>query len=442
MGSRHSSARRGGRRPGRSMAAITAGTALLATAALVASPLAQAQAPDAPADGGVATIIAWNDIALGAAVGTAKQSPPHAFATMALVQAAVYDAVVAIEGGYQPYLAGLDATPGGSVDAAVAAAAHGVLAHYLPDQRADLDAAYESAIAAIADGDAKTSGVTVGTAAAAALIAARDGDGYGGPSDFTMPEPAPGTWQIPAEQTPITPWLADLRPFLMETPDQFRPAPPPALDGPEWAADLNEVRAVGGAESATRTPEQALIAQFWAAHPAPQAYQGLQQVALDHGLDASATARLFAMAGLVAADSLIACFDAKYEYLLWRPSTAVPGAADDGNDATAADAAWVPLIGTPPHPEYPSAHSCATPAAAHVIADVLGTDQIDVTFASSVTADTMPTRHYATVADLSQEVMDARIWGGIHYRFSTVVGEQIGRQVHDLALERHFQPIP
>jgi hypothetical protein len=144
----------------------------------------------------------------------------------------------------------------------------------------------------------------------------------------------------------------------------------------------------------------------------------------------------------VAADTIIACFDAKYEYLLWRPFTAIPGADDDDNDATVADPDWVPLIGTPPHPEYPSAHSCVTPSAGLVLAEILGTDQIDLTLGSSVTADTMPTRHYATAEDLGNEVMEARILGGIHYRFSTLAGAEIGRNVAEWAIEHFFQPAP
>ena len=199
---------------------------------------------------------------------------------------------------------------------------------------------------------------------------------------------------------------------------------------------------MGGAESTVRTPEQALIAQFWSTQPTIQINKGYQKLALDRQLDALETARLFAMTGLVSADAITACFDAKYHYLLWRPFTAVPGADTDDNDATTADAAWKPLIGTPPHPEYPSAHGCVTPAAGLVLAAFLGTDQIDLTLGSSVTADTMPTRHYATVEDLANEVIEARILGGIHYRTSTVVGAELGRKVADWALERYFQPAP
>lgn len=420
---------------------VAAGAVLL-IAAMVAGPSAAfGQSSEGGAADDAASVIAWNDTALGAVVATAGQSPPHSLVTMALVQAAVYDAVVAIRGGYAPYIAGLEPAPDASVDAAVAAAAHGVLVHYLPDQQADLDAAYEAALAAIEDGEAKEGGISVGQAAAAALIAAREGDGYAAASDFTMPEPAPGVWQLPAEQNPLVPWLADFRPFLLESADQFRPAAPPDLASPEWAADLNEVKDVGGAESATRTDEQALIAQFWSTHPTPQANKSLQGVALDNELDALGTARLLAMAGLVAADTVTACWDAKYEYLLWRPFTAVPGAADDGNDATEPDAAWVPLIGTPPHPEYPSAHSCITPSIGLVVANVLGTDEINMTLGSVPTAETMPTRTYATVEDLADEVMNARIWGGIHYRFSTDVGRALGEQVTDYALENYFQPV-
>jgi hypothetical protein len=415
----------------------------LLCAVLVGSGASVAQSPSAGGspDAGAASVIAWNDIALNAAVGVAKQPPPHAIITIALVQAAVYDAAVSILGGYQPYLAGLEAAPGASVEAAVATAAHGVLVHYLPEQQADLDAALATALGAIADGDAKTAGTAVGQAAAAALIAARKDDGYAAATDFVMPEPGPGVWQIPEDQKPIGPWIADYTPFLMESDDQFRPGPPPALDSPEWAADLNEVKEWGGAESTVRTPEQGLIAQFWSTQPTIQINKGYQKLAADRGLDALETARLFAMTSLVSADAITACFDAKYHYLAWRPFTAVAGADTDGNDATVADPAWKPLIGTPPHPEYPSAHSCVTPAAGAVLTAFLGTDQIDLTLGSSVTADTMPTRHFATAQDLADEVIEARILGGIHYRTSDVVGAELGRTVAGWALERYFQPV-
>jgi hypothetical protein len=229
---------------------------------------------------------------------------------------------------------------------------------------------------------------------------------------------------------------------MLESGDQFRPPPPPDLTSDEWATDLNEVKDVGGADSTTRTPDQTLIAQFWSTQPTVQINKGYQQLATDRGLDALETARLFAMTSLVAADAAIACFDAKYQYLLWRPFAAVPGAEDDGNDATVADAAWKPLLATPAHPEYPSAHSCITPAAGLVLSRFLDSDQIDLTLSSTVTADTMPTRTYATVEDLANEVMEARIFGGIHYRFSTTVGRALGDQVAEWALERYFRPVP
>lgn len=416
------------------------GSTLLAAMLATVSAGAGAQSP--AADGSAASIIAWNDAALNAAVTVAKQGPPQAIVTVALVQAAVYDAVVAIKGGYQPYLSSLESAPGASIDAAVATAAHAVLASYLPDQAADLDAAYQAALAAIEDGDAKTAGITVGQAAADALIAARADAGYAAATGFTMPEAGPGVWQIPDDQKPAAPWLASYKPFMIESGDQFRPASPPDLTSAAWAADLNEVKEMGGAESTKRTPEQALIAQFWSTQPTVQINEGYQQLAMDRGLDALETARLFAMTSLVAADAAVACWDAKYHHLLWRPFTAVPGAADDGNDATAADPAWVPLIPTPSHPEYPSAHSCITPGAGMVLANFLGSDQIDLTLTSTVTADTMPTRTYATVEDLSAEVMEARINGGIHYRNSTIVGRAVGDQVAEWALERYFLPVP
>jgi hypothetical protein len=165
-------------------------------------------------------------------------------------------------------------------------------------------------------------------------------------------------------------------------------------------------------------------------------------VIADHGMDAMQAARLYAMGNMIGADALTACMNAKYHYLSWRPLFAVPGAAEDRNDATTADPAWTPLVKTPPHPEYPSNHACLTTTEAMVLANVLGTDNIDLTVTSSVTADGMPSQHFATAADLVSNVFNARVWGGLHYRNSEVVGGLLGNEVVDYALTHDFQPLP
>jgi hypothetical protein len=406
-------------------------------AVLAAAFAACALAPAARAAAPPTSVIAWNAIAQRAAVTVAGQLPPQASVSMAYPQAAVYDAVVAIDGHMAPYGPALRPRRHASVDAAVATAAHDVLVHNFPAQAAALDADYAGALAAVPGGRAKDAGIAVGREAAAEIIALRQGDGYGADIGFVMPAPAPGVWQLPPGAAPQTPWMSTMRPFVLDRADQFRPGPPPALSSREWATEFNEVKDVGGAVSAVRTPEQATIARFWTTHGVPQWNNALASVALTRGLDVDATARLFAMADLAGADALIACFDAKYHYLFWRPQFAVPLAGSDGNPATTADPSWTPLIATPNHPEYPSAHGCYSSSQAEVLRAFLGTRRIEIDMQSTVTPD-MPVRHFDTTDQLITEIENARVWGGIHYRGSTLVGARLGKRVARWDMDRAF----
>jgi hypothetical protein len=414
-------------------------TMLVALLALVTPTLAnysgsaQVTAPTSPA-----AVITWNDIAQRSAIQVAKQSTAHAMISIAFVQAAVYDAVVAIEGGYQPYQVRLAQLPEASVDAAVATAAHHVLVHYFPAQQAALDADYAASLAAVADGPAKLAGIAVGQATAAGTIARRQNDGFEADIGFTMPTPGPGAWQLPEGQTAMTPWVSKLRPFMLRSTDQFRPGPPRALSSRAWADDFHEVKTIGSLNSPSRSAEQTDIARFWTTNPIVQYNVAFKELALARNLNAVQTARLFAMGNLVGADALIACFDAKYAYLFWRPQFAIPLGDSDNNPATIADPDWKPLVGTPPHPEYPSGHGCLTGAQAKVFATFLGTKQIAIDLTSTVPDLQQPRRHYKRVADLTQEVVDARIWGGIHFRDATIEGLVLGERVADWTLKRHF----
>jgi hypothetical protein len=236
----------------------------------------------------------------------------------------------------------------------------------------------------------------------------------------------------------MTPWASKLRPFLLQKPDQFRPGPPAALTSRGWAADFNEIKNIGSLNSPSRTAEQTDVARFWTTNPVVQYNAAFEKLALDRGLNAAQTARLFAMGNLVGADALIACFDAKYTYLFWRPQYAIPQGDDDGNPTTAGDPTWKPLLGAPPHPEYPSGHGCLTGAEAEVLATFLGTSRIEVDLASSVPNLMQPVRHYETAASLLKEVMDARVWGGIHFRDATIKGASVGRKVANWTLQRYF----
>jgi PAP2 superfamily len=407
------------RTPTRSRSVAGAVAVALVGAGLV--PAARAAAPPN-------SVVAWNAIAQGAAITSGKQAPSEATITIAYVQAAVYDATVAIDGSGRPYGPWQRPRRHASVDAAVATAAHDMLVHLLPAQATTLDVDYATALAAIPDGRAKDSGTAVGHLAAAGIIAARQGDGYQTDIGFTTPPPTPGVWQLPVGQTPLTPWISKMRPFLLASPEQFRPGPPPALTSRAWARELNEVKAVGGATSTVRTPDQTMIARFWTSQAAQQWNTALGQLISNRGFDADQAARLFATVDLISADAAIGCFDAKYHYLFWRPQFAVPLANTDGNPATTADPTWTPLVATPTHPEYPSAHGCVSTAAADALSAFLGTRRIEIDMPSTV-AGTDPSRHFDTVDEMITEIRNARVWGGLHYRGSTLVGSRLGDQV-------------
>jgi hypothetical protein len=330
--------------------------------------------------------------------------------------------------------------PEASVDAAVATAAHDVLVHYFPAQQAALDADYIGALGVIPDGVVKDTGIDVGRASAAGIIALRRGDGLEADIGFTMPAPALGVWQLPAGQTPQTPWVSQLRPFMLARPDQFRPGPPPKLTSKAWARDFHEVKVLGRVDSPDRTAEQTDIARFWFTNAVVQYNTAFAQITQARGLNAVESARLFAMGNLVGTDALIACFDAKYHYLFWRPQFAIPQGDTDPNPDTIGDPSWTPLLATPNHPEYPAAHGCLTAAEAEVFARFFDTKRIVLDLTSTVANLAHPTRHYEHTSDLVQEMVNARVWGGIHYRESVETGVDLGQQVARWALKRFFRP--
>jgi hypothetical protein len=379
------------------------------------------------------------------AVGTqaftaAALTPPEGHTIFAYVAIAVYDSVMAIEGGYEPFAVDVEVDEA-SPQAAVAAAAHYILAHYLPAQAPTIvDPAYVTSLATIPDGQAKTNGIAVGESVARLLIAQRSGDGFRAPVTYTAPSPPiPGVWIPTAPTPPIGPYLGLMRPFSLDSADQFRPGGPPALDSKKWAREYNEVKEIGSSTtpSTIRTPDQTLAARFWAEPPVQQARGAVRKFILDHQLDVADAARFMAMIQVTYADALIACFDAKYHYAFWRPITAIRAGDTDGNDATVGDPTWSTLLpGTPNHPEYPSAHSCVTPAAGIVIAEFLGTPEIDFTI-PSLTG--LGDRHYASAKDLEYEVANARIWGGIHFRSAVEDGVEIGKKTAHQVLAHHFK---
>jgi hypothetical protein len=401
-----------------------------------ASPAAPAQAASPGRD----VINAWNQITIRTVVAMGGQPPPAAFVYGAYVQAAVYNAVVAIEGGYAPYKSDIAPQPGASVEAAVATAAYQVLVNYFTSdaQVMALTADYSASLAAIPDGQAKDAGIAIGAEAAAEIIEERANDGRNADIGFSMPAPGPGVWQLPAGVNPQTPWMSQLKPFMLVSPDQFRPGPPPDLGSSEWARQYNEVLLYGRNTSQARTAEQTEIARFWTAHPFTHYNTAFQQLAVSRGLSTVETARLLVMGNMVSADALIGCWDAKYHYLFWRPQAAIAQGESDGNGQTTGDPGFLPLIPTPPHPEYPSGHGCLTSAVAEVLVKVLGTQRIEFDIPSFV-ANTQP-RHYTMANELIQEIIDARVWSGIHYQVSDLTGVNLGRKVAHWTIKRYFLP--
>lgn len=376
----------------------------------------------------------WDAVGVEA-LGAAKLPPSHDGVILTYQAIAVHDAVMAITGSYEPFDVEVDAPEDASSQAAVAAAAHGVLVHFLPEQAATiLDPAYEESLATIPDGQARTDGVAVGQQAAAMLIEARADDGFATAPTFTAPNmPPPGTWIPTAETPPIGVFLVSMQPFSLDSRDQFRPAAPPALTSEQWADAYGEVHEVGSEASTVRTEDQTLAARFWAEPPVVQEHASFRHFIAERELDVVGAARLLAMVTVADTDALIACFDAKYHFEFWRPITAIRAGDTDGNDATAPDPGWSPLLPVPNHPEYPAAHACSTGAVGRAIGGFLGTGEIDLTV---VSVTDLGDRHFATVADLDEEVANARIWGGMHFRTSVETGRDIGAQVSEHVLAR------
>jgi len=438
------------------------GLTLVAAVGATATRSAQAALPPLPN-----TVQQWNKIAEDTVVGSgAFQGEGEVY--MSYVATAVYDAVVAIEGGFEPYGPPINAPAGASLDCAVVEAAYRTLRHYFlsnPALVASLDGYYAEALSPSnldgCTGDAGK-GTSVGLAAANSIIDLRTGDGrmtpIGTTSSFEMKNPGPGVWRrTPPFAPPQTPWLGSVRPFLLKRPGQFQPEPPIPLQSNEWVQQFNEIKSYGGATSAVRTPEQTAIARFYTANVVRQFNRAARDLAAARALGVLDTARLLAMVNTVSADALMSVLNAKYRFLFWRPVTAIDPTAvtadgfgpvpgfDDGNPATAEEPGWRPLVTTPNHPEYPAAHGTNTSAMAEVFSEFLGTDEIDLDIrgfdAAGAPGNLDAVRHYDTTAELRNEIIGARLWAGLHYRRSSEAGVHLGRKVAHYGLNHAFKPV-
>ena len=379
-------------------------------------------------------VIEWNQRA-NASVLEAKTYPFAATRVMAIVHTAMFDAINSIEGQYTPYKFKVSAAPGSSPEAAGAAAAHATLVALFPEQKTTLDKAYEDSLARIPDGAGKTAGIAIGAEVAGKVLAWRSTDGADAPNTY---RPVTSAGVYVTTTLPIGTQWGKVTPWVMESGSQFHPAPPPALSSPEWAADYNEIKELGGKKSTRRTPEQTEMARFWTI-TGPQSFDPVvRQLASAPGRTLSQNARLFALVEMAVADSYIAVFEAKYAYNFWRPVTAIRNGDIDGNDATERDAAWEPLIDTPLHPEYPCAHCINSGTARAVLEAEFGTGPNPLSMTSPAAPSVV--HKWPNIEAYAQEVSLARVYGGLHYRNSTMVGKAMGKKIGELACQNFLKP--
>jgi hypothetical protein len=395
----------------------------------------------------------WNLIASNAIVVTAGQPPPVSVLHLAMVQGAVYDAVNAIDRGHQPYLVQPDANPTDSKEAAVAAAAFRVLVGIFPGQLETLQSLYEAYIVGLPDNPpgSKAAGITIGEATAAAMLTARMNDGRFGPPPTLYP-PTPGIWRPtpPNFANDPAPWVGNVRPFIVPSVEMLRTDGPNALTSAKYAEDFNEIKEVGSLTSITRTADQTDAAIFWQDHAVALWNRIFRTLAAAQGLNIVQSARLFAMENLAAADSQIGGWNDKYFWQFWRPISAVREADLDGNPDTEPDPAWLPLFDpatpvchapllvTPPFPEHPSGHTCVTSAFVQTLHTFFGTDRIGF---SAFSNKSCTTRSFDRFSDALKEVIDARVWAGIHFRTANVQGAVLGNKVAHYLKKHYFQPV-
>jgi hypothetical protein len=424
--------------------------------------LAAAVALAAPAAAQANEVTDWNRIATNTLVafpGAAGGAPPALNINMGMTQGAVYDALNATEPRHhRPYLLKRRFSARASKEAAAATAAYRVLSSIVstvpvtvsfPNRASllqTLDAQYATSLAAIPDTPFKRQGIAAGNAAADAMIAARQNDGRFGPSPW-VPNSAPGHWWplLNPDGTPMldpTAWVGGVRPFLMQSSSQFRTDGPQALTSAAWAADFNEVKALGSVNSTARTPEQTHIALWWQSAGGPALlWNPVARNLVENptsAVDIVDSARLFAMLNLAAADASINCWNDKYHFDFWRPWNAIPRAAEDGNPATAPDPSWRALL-TAPYPSHPSGHLCNDGAYLTALEIFFGTDEIGF----DVTSSRFPSepRHFDRFSEPLDEIVEARIWAGLHYRTADVQAVILGRNVAEYMADNYFQPV-
>ena len=389
-------------------------------------------------------VSAWNEIAVDtvavAAVPsgpTPEERSPQQAIDVATVHLAMYDAAMAVSGTHKPYAVTPSVSGRGmgasAMQAAVVEAAYRTLKGLYPSRGDKYEAAYAASIGAMPETAEKIAGVAIGREVATGILALRRNDGRETPLAAYVPGTGPGQFR---GSSPVNRVAPHIRPFVTSSHAQFRPPAPYALDSAAYAADVNEVKGVARTGSTQRTETQTEIARFQTENPGTYWPRNLRLFATANESLAD-NARLMAMLWTAYADAAGGCFETKYHYNFWRPTSAIQLADTDGNAATDPDPGWTPFVATPNHPEYPAAHGCVTGSVMHAVRRFYGTDNVAFDFSSTVTGTT---RRFARTTDLVGEMQDGRVWGGMHYRTSTVVGTALGRDVVNWMLEKQFRP--
>jgi hypothetical protein len=379
-------------------------------------------------------VIHWSGVAANAIV--VGRAPASSSVLGGMVHGAMYDAVAAVEGGLEPFATGVTAPPGASADAAVAQAARDVLVARVPSQTAAVQAAYDTYLASIPEGSAKDAGKAVGAAAAAGMLAMRTGDHFDDVVPYVQPPVGPGVFEPIAPTKPVGTELPFVRPFTHESPSDYRPGGPVELTSRRYARDLAEVQSIGRATSIVRTPFQTETARFHTEQTFFQFNRTLRNLANARDLDLRESARLLGYVNVATADTMLACWEAKYHYMFWRPNHAIARADTDGNPATFPETGWLPFI-VGNHPEYPSGHGCYTAAVTESLRNYFGTKRLQLPVLSTVTGTA---RTYGNLDELVADVVDARVWGGLHYRSTmTKTARHFPRIARDVG-RQHFLP--
>jgi hypothetical protein len=393
-----------------------------------------------PAAARADTVTDWNEI-MQATVSAPPTNPFFQARWGAIVQLAVFEAVNAIVGDYEPYLGTIEAPAWASPDAAAIAAAHGTLVMLRPGSAADLNTARDLWLAAIPDGPEKDAGIIVGEEAAMAMLLLRADDGSAQAASVPYtPGTDPGDWQptLPANAAAFLPGWGLVTPFALAEGSQFRLPPPPALQTGLYANDYNEVKLLGRIDSPFRPQDRTDVARFYAATTPVQTWNPAARQASDaQGKTLSENARIFALLGMAMADGAISSFDTKYHYNLWRPLTAIRAGDTDGNNRTEADPDWLPLIPTPAFPSYASAHATLSGAARAVLERAFGKDGHAIT----LTNPSLPgiVLNYTAWEEITDDIDDARVYGGIHFRFDQEDGAHQGCHVGRYILENYLR---